>query len=206
MVLVLKKLVLKIQSNHHGANDMTNKKIDWFMRRHDYRPEAIGLTEPQQELPVDTSGVSSGIPSDIGVKIDRTNHLLEEMLRIYAHDKLTEYDIDISDSVSYDLSSSEAAEISYTVPSDYVMLLQEYFTTLTGDTTYYVYLDDELFQYSSDMSFVGAMGIAIAPQVTFKMYVLNTYSATQSYISSIRASIRRVAHWDYPMYSYKKPV
>ena len=185
---------------------MTTKKIDWFMRRHDYRPESIGLTEPPQESSVDTSGISPGIPSDIGIRLDRTNQLLEELIRIHVHDKLTEYDIDISDSVSYNLSPLEAAEISYTVPSDYVMLLQEYFTTLAGDTTYYVYLDDELFQYSPDMNFVGAMGIAIAPQVTFKMYVLNTYSATQTYVSSIRASIRRVAHWDYPMYSYKKPV
>jgi len=185
---------------------VTANKIDWFMRRHDYRPEAIGLTEPPQESSVDiSSGISPGIPSDIGIRLDRTNQLLEELLRIHVHDKITEHDIDISDSVSYTLSPSEAALVTYTVPSNYVMLLREFFTSLRDDTTYYVYLNDEIFQYNPDMSFPG-MGLAISPQVTFKMYVLNTYGSSQTYSTVINASLRREVYWLYPTYSYKKPV
>ena len=190
----------------------------WFLRRHDYRPSAIGLTTPppsQQPLqPVTQSPAAQYNPvvptpgeisSNISAQLDRTNQLLEELLRLNAHNNVIEYDIDISDSVSYSLSSSEAAIVSYTVPSNYVMLLREFFTSLRDDTTYYVYLNDEIFQYIPDMSFPG-MGIAISSQVTFKMYVLNTYASTQSYTTTINASLRREAHWLYPTYSYKKPV
>ena len=193
---------------------MTDKDTPWFLRRHDYRPEAIGLTNPQpsqSQQPVTPSPITpvvhapGAIPSNISIQLDRTNQLLEEILRIHMHNKIIEYDIDISDSISYTLDNSEAAEVSYTVPDNYVMLLRDFFTSLRDDTTYYVYLNDEIFQYIPDMSFPG-MGIAISSQVTFKMYVLNTYASTQSYTTTINASLRREAHWLYPTYAYKKPV
>jgi len=173
--------------------------LDWFMRRHSYGPgkEYQGMTEPDAPLDIDRISIN---------RVDRTNELLEQILRIHMHDKITEFDIDISDSVLFTLASYEAAEISYKVPSNYVMLLQNYFTTLSDDTLYYVYLDDELFQRSADMTYIGAMGLAVASQVTFKMYVLNVYGGNQTYTTSIKASVRRMSHWDYPVYSYKKPV
>lgn len=181
--------------------DINTDKPSWFIRRHDYRPEAIGLTEP----PIQVEPPVAGLPFDIGIKLDRTNELLEEILGIWYHNNNIEHDIDISDSLIYSLGGSVAAEVSYTVPSNYVMLLRKFYTTLNDDTTYYVYLNDELFQYVPDMDFPG-MGLAISPQVTFKMYVLNTSGSSQSYTSLIEASLRRSAYWAYPTYSYKKPV
>ena len=196
---------------------MTDKDTPWFLRRHDYRPEAIGLTTPQPSqsqptntyvvpapgaLPPASGAVQTGA---ISIQLDHISKLLEELLRIQAMSKITEFDIDISDSVSYSLDSNEAAIISYSVPSNYVMLLREFFTSLKDSTTYYVYLNDEVFQYSSDMTFPD-VGIAISSQVEFKIYVLNTHTSAQSYSTTLSASLRREAHWDYPTYSYKKPV
>ena len=77
---------------------MTDKDTPWFLRRHDYRPEAIGLTNPQpppsqQPLqPVTPSPAAQynpvvptpgEIPSNISTQLDRINQLLEEILRVY---------------------------------------------------------------------------------------------------------------------------
>lgn len=178
------------------------KSKSWFMRRHDYRPESVDLIES----PSDVALPPISEPSHDVINVDRTNTLLEEILRIHKHDKMTEYDVDVSDSVSYTLGAGEAVEVSYNVPSNYVMLLHNYCTSLLDDTVYYVYLDDDIWGVAPDMTFIGTMGLAVSPQVTFKMYVLNTHSESQSYISSMEASIRRAAHWEYPTYSYKSSV
>lgn len=172
---------------------------DWFMRRHSYgpQPEFQGMTEPSFEMATPDL--------DILHRIDRTNDLLSSFLDIWHHNNVTEHDNDISDSVAYDLSASEAAEVTYKVPSNYVMLLRKFYSTLNENTTYYVYLNNELFQYVPDMEFPG-MGLAVSPQVTFKMYILNTSGSSQSYTSLIEASLRRSAYWTYPTYSYKVPV
>lgn len=194
-------------NNPNKRSDKNKSDQSWFLRRHSYGPDEIGMTDPpeSQATPPEPS-IPAGDMGSVVRTIGRTNELLYQILRMHQHDKITEFDIDISDSVSYTLAPSQAAIVSYTVPPNYVMIMSEFFTTLTDDSTYYVYLDDELFQYASDMSFIGAMGLAISPGVEFSMYVLNTYSASQKYISSIKASVRRAAHWDYPTYSYKKPV
>lgn len=176
----------------------TDNPSDWFLRRHSYGPNFRGMTEPDEPIP-------SVIDPGIIQRVDRTNELLEELLNIQYHNNIIEHDIDISDSVAYDLSASEAAEVTYKVPSNYVMLLRKFYSTLNDNTTYYVYLNDEMFQYVPDMEFPG-MGLAVSPQITFKMYVLNTSGSSQSYTSLIEASLRRSAYWTYPAYSYKMPV
>lgn len=183
------------------AETQDNKPPGWFLRRHSYgpQPEFKGMTEPTPEP--SPLGIDPGIMQ----RLDQTNELLAELLNLQYHNNITEHDIDISDSVVYSLSASEAAEVSYTIPSNYVMLLRKFYTTLNGDTTYYVYLNDELFQYVPDMEFPG-IGLAISPQVEFKMYVLNTSVSSQSYTSLIEASLRRSAYWEYPTYAYKRPV
>ena len=192
---------------------MAVKPKSWFERRHDYRPEAIGMTEPDEEL------ISVGAPSSdqnhdqlihnlinrLDIRLDRTNDILEKLLDIQYHNHITDEDIDVSDSVTYTLGASVAAIVSYQVPDDYVLLLREFNTSLLDDTTYYIYLDDEILQYVADMEFPG-MGLAIESGVIFKMYVLNTYAPTQDYTSLIRASLRRNIDWKYSRRSYKIPV
>ena len=192
---------------------MADGDKSWFLRRHDYRPSEIGMTEPDEEP------ISVGVPpSDqnrdqlihnlinrLDIRLDRTNDILEELLDIQYHNQVTDEDIDVSDSVNYDLAASVAAIVSYKVPDDYVLLLREFNTSLISDTTYYVYLDDEVFQYVSDMEFPG-MGLPIESGVTFKMYVLNTYGASQNYTTTINASLRRNVDWKYSRRSFRIPV
>ena len=182
------------------------KKTSWFMRRHNYRPESIGLIEPSHDtgvLPVTTPDL--GMFNAIDAKMDRTNSLLEELLDIQYHNMITDDDIDVSDSATYTLSSGEAGLVSYKVPDDYTLLLREFNTSLFYDSLYYVYLNDEIFQYTSDMEFPGN-GLPIESGVTFNMYVLNTHPASQEYTSVVKASLRRNVNWEYPRRSYRIPV
>jgi len=195
------------------------EKQSWFQRRHDYGPSGIGLTEPEPVERVDTPTQYMPPPSAVQVdrydtdrliniidnKIDKTNNLLEELINMQYHNQITDEDIDVSDSVTYNLGSSVAAIISYKVPDDYVLLLREFSTSLLDDTTYYVYLDNEMFQYVPDMEFPG-MGLPIESGVTFKMYVLNTYGISQDYTTLISASLRRNINWKYSRRSYRIPV
>ena len=190
---------------------MAEKPKTWFERRHDYRPEAIGMTEPDKEP------ISVGVPSSnhdqlihnlinrLDIRLDKTNALLEDLVEMQYHNQITDEDIDVSDSVTYSLAASVAAIVSYQVPDDYVLLLREFSTSLIDDTTYYVYLDDEVYQYTPDMEFPG-IGLPIESGVNFKMYVLNTYAATQEYTTSINASLRRNIDFRYSRRSYRIPV
>ena len=187
---------------------MGDSDRSWFLRRHDYRPEAIGMTEPEFVPPsglTPSEQLLSQMVNNIDIKLDISNALLEDLVEMQYHNQITDEDIDVSDSVTYTLATSEAAIISYKVPDDYVFLLREFYTSLIDDTTYYVYLDDEIFQYVSDMEFPG-MGLAIESGVTFKMYVLNTYASSQDYTTLIRASLRRNIDWKYSRRSYRIPV
>ena len=189
------------------------EKQSWFQRRHDYRPEAIGMTEPDEpgEVIVPPSGLTQSeqlihnLINRVDVRLERNNALLEDLVEMQYHNQITDEDIDVSDSVNYDLAASVAAIVSYKVPDDYVLLLREFNTSIIDDTTYYVYLDDEVFQYTPDMEFPG-MGLPIESGVTFKMYILNTYGGTQNYTTTINASLRRNINWKYSRRSFRIPV
>jgi hypothetical protein len=113
---------------------MSDKDKSWFLRRHDYRPEAIGMTEPDEpgEVIVPPSGALQGeqlaarLIDIIDNKLNLTNSLLEDLVEMQYHNQITDEDIDVSDSVTYSLATSEAAIVSYKIPDDYVLLLREF--------------------------------------------------------------------------------
>ena len=186
---------------------MSDDDKSWFLRRHDYRPSEIGLTESPETPSVVLQGeqLTARLIDIIDNKLNLTNSLLEDLVEMQYHNQITNEDIDVSDSVTYSLAASVAAIVSYKVPDDYVLLLREFNTSLITDTTYYVYLDDEVYQYTPDMEFPG-LGLPIESGVTFKMYVLNTYGASQDYTTYINASLRRNIDWKYSRRSYRIPV
>jgi hypothetical protein len=187
------------------------KPKDWDARRHSYGPQHIGLTTPPDELDDRKDGYSPRIafpedevktPSEMTIE---TNALLRDLITVYQHSVVDETDIDVSDSSLYTLASGQGATMRYVVPDNYVMLLREFNTSLVDSSTYYTYINGKLFQSCPDMSFPG-LGLALAPEVAFDIYVINNAAFSQRYMSLISATIRRSANWEYPTYSYKRPI